>query len=176
MQTDRANNSSLVWRRDFATARAALARDDVATARPILDELASARPDDPEIRLCVAWTRGRLAAVQTEDDRKALEALARRVLGEGQLLALPLCILGHAALRQGDLRVARRQFRRAADADPTLIDARRGARIAEDRLARRAAGSIRSDAVAAVRERRVMLAGFACALSALSFVSMHLLG
>lgn len=151
MRTNTMRTVPSVWRHAFVTARAALARDDVATAQAIFDDLASARPDDLEIRLYTAWIRARLARRQTEDARNALEALARRVLGDGHLVALPLCILGHTALHRGELRTARRLFRRAIDADPTLVDARRGERLTAERLAQADVGFLQRDAVARVR-------------------------
>jgi Flp pilus assembly protein TadD len=72
----------------------------------------------------------------TDRERDALEALARRVLGDQQSLALPLCILGHAAVRRGDLRGAKRLFRRAAEVDPALVDALQGLQTVERRLSR----------------------------------------
>jgi hypothetical protein len=73
------------------------------------------------------------------------------VISDGHLAALPLCILDHTALHRGELRTARRLFRRAIDADPTLVDARRSERITEQGLAQTDVGFLQSDAVARVR-------------------------
>jgi hypothetical protein len=123
------------WKTSFTTARAALCSDDVTTARPLLDKLASAVPEDLEVRLYAAWARARLADSVTDAERDALEALARRTLGGGHSLALPLCILGHGAARRGELHTARALFRRACAADPELVDARRGLQRVERWLA-----------------------------------------
>jgi thioredoxin-like negative regulator of GroEL len=122
------------WQDSFAKARTALCRDDVSTARRLFDGIAEALPDNLEVRLCAAWARARLAESISDREHDALERLAREALATRQTLALPLCILAHGAIRRHDLRAARRLFRRAADADPDLVDARRGVRIVDHRL------------------------------------------
>lgn len=148
----------LPWRRSFARARAALSDDDVATARPLLDELASALPDNLEVQLYAAWARARLAESLTDREREALEALARRALGGHQSLALPLCILGHAAVRRGELGGAKSLFRHAAKADPALVDARRGLQMVERRLAGHDVDASRSATFSFVDASRSILA------------------
>lgn len=136
METALGSIVPLKWRRSFVKARMALSYDDIATARPLLEEIAEALPDNVEVRLYAAWARARLAESMSDRDREQLESLARQALGARQSLALPLCILAHAAVRRGELRVARSLFRRAADTDPALVDARRGFRMVEQRLPR----------------------------------------
>ena len=129
-----ADNESFVphrWRHTFLAARTALCSDDIATAKPLFDELANALPDNAEVRLYAAWARARLADAIDDHDREELEHLARQLLGNADTFALPLCILAHAAVRRGELRAARRLFRRAAQIDDALIDARRGVRLVE---------------------------------------------
>ena len=121
-------------RHEFMRAREAFCHDDMTTATALLDPIASALPDDVEVRLYAMWARTRLATTMTKRDYDVLVQLARDALGSRHSLALPLCILGHAALRRGELRVAGRLFRRAAEADPALIDARRGLVTVERRL------------------------------------------
>ncbi len=123
--------ASARWRRTFATARAALCRDDLATTLPLFEGMAVAFPRDLEVRLHAAWSRARLAG----GDVATLEPLAREALARGEALALPLCVLGHVALKREQLHVARTLFRRASKADPALLDAQRGLRIAERRVA-----------------------------------------
>lgn len=123
-------------RRAFLVARAAIARDDLATARPIVDGLMAERPGDLEVRLYAAWLHAQMSAPSPEE-LSALEGLALHVLGECQALALPLCALGDASLRRNEPRAAGRLYRRALEADPLLLHARRGQKLAEDRLRRK---------------------------------------
>lgn len=123
------------WRKQLAFAEAALDRDEVSVARPMLERLASLLPDNHEARLYAWWARARDARYVTDQERAALEDLARRTLAAHQTRALPLCVLAHAALRRGEVPQACRLFRRAADANPGLLDAKRGVMIAERRLA-----------------------------------------
>ncbi len=121
----------------FVEARSALCIDDVATAKPLLEKIADELPENIDVKIHLAWASAQLkGAAITADDRKELEGLALEALQSRRALALPLCILGHAALQRGELRLARRLFRRSVDADPALLDAQRGARLAERRLAR----------------------------------------
>ncbi len=124
----------LAHRASFVKARTAFCHDDMATARPLFEAIARALPYNVEIRLYAACARARLAESLSEREREELERLAREALGARQALALPLCILAQAAFRRGELRVARRLFRRATEADPVLVDARRGLRRVEQRL------------------------------------------
>lgn len=145
---DRATKSELPpsrgdWRSAFIEARDALFRDDVARARPVLDSLEAAFPCDVSIRLHAAWARLRTDANVTTARKREIEELARRAFASGECTALPLCIAGHAALRRGKLESARRLFARAARADDTLLDARRGVLLVERRIARAAASLAR---------------------------------
>jgi hypothetical protein len=119
------------WRHMFAIARAAISRDDLTAASPLLDELASALPEDLEVQLYARWVHDRLAPDGEAADRESLDALAGRALAQHKSLALPLSILGHSAIRRGESIIARRLFRAAIKADPTLLDARRGLTLAE---------------------------------------------
>jgi hypothetical protein len=126
------------WRQTFAVARSAIARDDLAAALPILEEIASALPDDLEVKLYARWVHERLAPEGDEPDaehEEPLSSLAERVLTQRKSLALPLAILAHAALRRGEPIIARALFRAAIQADPMLLDAERGLAIAERRAA-----------------------------------------
>ena len=127
------------WRQAFLSGRKAFCFDDLAGAQPIFDKLERALPGNIEIRLYAAWTRARLGGALSADHLARIVALAREALGLGGALALPLCILAHAALRRHEYSVARRLFRRAADADPALIDARRGVRLLTQLLESRSA-------------------------------------
>jgi len=124
----------------FASARAALFADDAETARIAFARLLEESPDDLDIKLHEAWARARLG----EELDEAIEDLALRALTTGKSLGLPLCILGHAALRRGELHVARSLFRRACEAAPSLVDAARGKRLAEERLRRHRQTMLRS--------------------------------
>ena len=124
----------LPWRSTFLTACTALCNDDITTARPLFERLEALFPKNVEVRLHAAWARARLAEVVCESDYAELERLARVNLGRSRASALPLCVLAHVAVRRGELRVARRLFARAADAEPSLVDARRGARRLQKRL------------------------------------------
>lgn len=124
----------LAWRGTFLTAHVALCNDDVETARPLFERIEAAFPKNAEVRLHAAWARARLADVLREADYIELERLARLQLGEHGPSALALCVLAHVAARRGELRVARRLFAKAADAEPSLVDARRGARRLQRRL------------------------------------------
>lgn len=117
-----------VWRR----VRATLVRDDLADAVASVDAIAAEDPGDPEARLYSAWTHVRLADGDPSVD---LDTLAREAFVARAALALPLCILGHAALRRGDLLAARSSFRHAVEADASILEAVRGLRITEHRLA-----------------------------------------
>jgi hypothetical protein len=108
----------------------ALARDDLDAALPLARDLVSARPDDLEAQLYAAWVRARHDGKATT----AVADLATRALAERASLALPLCVLGHAALGRGDTHAAKMLFRRAADAEPASIDARRGLMLAQRRI------------------------------------------
>lgn len=121
----------------LTVAQRALFADDVAAAAPLLDAIVAESPDDVELRLATAWAHARLG-----EDTSVVRAehLARRALAEGGAPALALDVLAHAALRRGDLRTARALFRRSAEADPLLVDARRGLRLVQARLARAAKG------------------------------------
>jgi hypothetical protein len=133
------------WRHTFAVARSAIARDDLAAALPILEEIATALPDDLEVKLYARWVHDRLAKggatsdevehKQEEEEDESLDQLAGRALAQRKALALPLAILGHAALRRGEAIIARALFRAAIQADPLLLDAERGLAIAERRAA-----------------------------------------
>lgn len=120
----------------FSVARRAVCNDDLAAALPVLERLSVAEPDNCELRLYTVWTRHRLDADADSARLAAIEELARAVLAARASLALPLCILGHCAARRRELRVARGLFRHAAEADPSLVDARRGLRAVEQALAR----------------------------------------
>lgn len=137
-----------LWRR----VRATLVREDLATELPCIELVAAAHPNDLEAQLYAAWTRAHVVGDVTPGE---LEALARRVLDKHAALALPLTILGFAELRRGDAGAARRLFRRAIDADASLLEAVRGMRVAERRLAsaaaRRAATSARRRAARTIR-------------------------
>lgn len=119
----------------LTVARRALFSDDVATAAPLLDAVVATAPDDVELRLSAAWAHARLGE---DAERSRAEHLARLALADGRPPALALDVLAHAALRRGDLRAARALFRRSAEADPLLVDARRGLRLVEGRLSRAA--------------------------------------
>lgn len=119
----------------FKTARAQLCHDDVAAALPLLEEIERALPDNEEVHLYASWARARSAEHLSDRDQQALEVAAKHALASHVALGLPLCILGYAALRRDDLHVASRLFAHAADAEPSLVDARRGARLVEQRLA-----------------------------------------
>jgi hypothetical protein len=123
------------WRRSFLLARAALARDDWSVAHGILDRLAAERPEDLEVKLYAAWLEAKTTP-PTPEALQTLEDLALRVLVECQALAVPLCVLGDAALRRSELRTAGRLYRRALEVDPGLLDARRGCKVVEERLRR----------------------------------------
>jgi hypothetical protein len=126
------------WRNTFLIARSAIARDDLAAALPILEELASALPEDLEVKLYARWVHDRLAPdgeQSGEGEEEPLDVLAGRALEQRKSRALPLTILGHAALRRGEHIIARRLFRAAIQADPMLVDAERGLAIAERRAA-----------------------------------------
>lgn len=151
----------LPLRRSLLDARNALAHDDVAIASHLFDELAAAVPTDIEVKLYAAWARARLASSVTEAERDALHALAREALGTHASLALPLNVLAHAALQRGELVVARRLFRRAAEADPSLIDARRGSRLVAQRLEKRTHDG------AGIRRLRIALALVSSSVTAL---------
>jgi len=120
----------------FAIARRAVCNDDLATALPVLERLSVAEPENTELRLYTAWARHRLDATADDAALAEIEALARAVLAAHASLALPLCILAHGAARRRELRVARGLFRHAAEADPSLVDARRGLRAVDQALAR----------------------------------------
>lgn len=122
------------YRPTFANARAALCADDLETAGRLFDEVAAALPNNVEVRLYAAWVHARLSPCATDDEREQVEELARRALSSHDSLALPLCVLAHSAVRRHDFRVARRLFQRAADADPSFVDARRGIRMMDLRL------------------------------------------
>jgi hypothetical protein len=111
---------------DYDRGAALLRDDDVIAALPLLERAAARRGDDCEALLYVAWARAR-AADSSEGARARSDAVqhARRALIEGCAGGLALCVLGHAALDRGDLRVARELFRRASAMDSTLVDARR---------------------------------------------------
>lgn len=120
----------------FTTARRAVSGDDLAHALPLLERLSLVEPDNEELQLYVAWTRHRLDAVTDDAQFAEIEARARAALSSHASLALPLCILARCAARRGELRFARGLFRRAALADPSLVDARRGLRAIDLALAR----------------------------------------
>jgi Flp pilus assembly protein TadD len=111
-------------------------REELAEVCEDLDRFVASTPGDLEARLYAAWVRGRMLVSPGPTHREELEELARAALGGHCSLALPLCVLGHAALRRGELHGARRLLRRAVDADPTLLDARRGLAIVQRRLGR----------------------------------------
>lgn len=116
------------WRGTFLAASAAMCSDDIATARTLFEQIEVVFPENVQVRLYATWARARMAESLSDADFVELEGLARRNLGEHAAFALPLCVLAHAAARRGEVRMARRLFARAAEAEPSLVDARRGAR------------------------------------------------
>jgi hypothetical protein len=64
------------FRATFVKARSALCHDDIATARPLFEQMAAALPANVEVRLYAAWARARAAESRSDRDREDLVDVA----------------------------------------------------------------------------------------------------